>query len=305
MIHMLSDNMEITVVSGFLGAGKTTFIQEFIKQNQNSTDRKFAVLVNEFGDVPVDGDVLRKEGLEIIELPSGCICCSLRMSLPDTVDRIFHEINPDILLIEPSGIATPNSVIDAIKNCKNVEKYIIKPLICVVDASVFNELIDDFGEFYVKQIASADVVLINKIDLVDNYEIEKTERKIREINPSALTVRTSYCRFIPEGGELSNRSEKSDPDLDIFLEAVSISPVRDFTHNELKTVLQDAVNGKFGKVLRAKGFVRCEGMHLFQISGKNYRIEMWDENEKIGVTTKAVFIGNSLNKESLREVFGR
>ena len=296
--------MEIIVVSGFLGAGKTTFIQKFVKKHQNYENRKFAILINEFGDIGVDGDILKNNGLEIIELPSGCICCSLRMSLPETIDRIFQEIKPDVLLIEPSGIATPYSVIEAIKNSKHAEKYRIKPLICVVDASAFQEMIGDFGKFYGEQIEAADVLLINKIDLVDDAELDKIEKRVQEINPSALTVRTSYCRTIPEVKEAAHKASGSGSDLDVFLETISISPVRHMSKNELEYAIQNVIEGRFGEVIRAKGFVNSDHMYLFQIFGKNYEIRIMKNGESGDVLPKAVFIGHNLDSENLRKLFG-
>ncbi len=295
--------MDIMVVSGFLGAGKTTFILEFIK-HQREANKKFAILINEFGDLPIDGDIVRKEGLEVIELPSGCICCSLRASLPETIDEIFEKIRPDVLLIEPSGLATPLNVLDAIKNSRYLDKITVKPVLCIVDASAFQDFVDDFGKFYLDQIRTADIILINKIDTVSNDEINKIEEQIKEINPNAIVVRTYYCRFIPENGEHTFKSQSEETEL--IMESLSIIPKRNFRISEIEDFLNKVIEGKFGKIIRAKGFVECDGMYSFQISGKTYDLIKIDEKfdvEDVKITPKAVFIGSGLKVNQIKSFF--
>ena len=328
-----TDNiMDITIVSGFLGAGKTTFILEFIKRYSGDGGKRVAVLVNEFGSLSIDGEVIRKgdlEVLEVVELPSGCICCSLRASLPEAIDMIYESVKPDVLLIEPSGIATPANVLSAIKRCKHADKYIIRPVIGIVDATVFQEFVDDFGEFYREQIENAEVLLINKTDLVSDEELDEIEKRVREINPQALVVRTRYCRFTPEGGEHSgmeceNHGEHEsvhESSYELPLESISIVPKRRFSEEELEEVLKRLVNGEFGEVIRAKGFVECDGsgggLCMFQVAGREYEIVEWrsdDSSRDLHETgspdpspeasPKAVFMGSGLKAEELKRVFG-
>lgn len=296
--------MEVIVVSGFLGAGKTTFILEYAKE-QGERGKKIAILVNEFGDLSIDGDVIRRGGLEVIELPSGCICCSLRASLPETIDTIYEQFKPDVLLIEPSGIATPENVISGVKNSRHAEKYRIMPLICIVDASSFNELIDDFGRFYREQIETADVILINKVDIVKDEEVDKIESQIKKINPYAMILRTVYSKIAAEDWVEHKRAEKKEVDVsEIFLDYISLIPKRKFSREKLEKVLEEIAEGKYGKVIRAKGFVECDGICIFQLSGKNYEIAKLDSKEEEEAELKAVFIGKEMLAEKLRELFG-
>ena len=295
--------MEVIVVSGFLGAGKTTFILEYAKE-QGERGKKIAILVNEFGDLSIDGDVIRRGGLEVIELPSGCICCSLRASLPETIDTIYEQFKPDVLLIEPSGIATPENVISGVKNSRHAEKYRIMPLICIVDASSFNELIDDFGRFYREQIETADVILINKVDIVKDEEVDKIESQIKKINPYAMILRTVYSKIAAEDWVEHKRAEKKEVDVsEIFLDYISLIPKRKFSREKLEKVLEEIAEGKYGKVIRAKGFVECDGICIFQLSGKNYEIAKLDSKEEEEAELKAVFIGKEMLAEKLRELF--
>jgi len=295
--------MEIIVVSGFLGAGKTTFILEYAKE-QSERGKRIAILVNEFGDLSIDGDVIRRGGLEVVELPSGCICCSLRASLPETIDTIFEQFKPDVLLIEPSGIATPENVISGVKNSKHAERYRIMPLICIVDASSFNELIDDFGRFYREQIEAADVVLINKVDMVKDEEVDKIESHIRKINPYAMILKTVYSKITAEDWVQHKKAWKKEVKTsEIFLDYLSLIPKRKFRREELEKVLEDIADGRYGKVVRAKGFVESDGICMFQLSGRNYEIVKLNSKEGEKVELKAVFIGKEMLTEKLREMF--
>ena len=309
--------MDIIVVSGFLGAGKTTFILEFIKEYAENEGKRVAVLVNEFGELSIDGEVIRKgnleidEVVEIVELPSGCICCSLRASLPEAIDLIYESVKPDVLLIEPSGIATPANVLAAIKRCRHAGKYTIRPLIGIVDATVFQDFVDDFGEFYRNQVETADVLLVNKSDLVNDEELDEVERKVREVNPNALVVRTRFCRFIPEGCEHSAEVEYEESGPEIPLESLSAVPERKFRREELEEFLKKLVNGEFGRIIRAKGFVECDGLCMFQVAGGRYEIVEWmgggkgkQEVRNPEPTPRAVFVGKELKVEELKRVFG-
>ncbi len=292
--------MDILIVSGFLGAGKTTFILEFVRQYEKKDKKKIAVIVNEFGDLSIDGDIIRKDGFDVIELPSGCICCSLRASLPEAVDMIFEKIKPEVLLIEPSGIATPSNILDAIKSCRHVREYRIKPVICIVDASSFHDFFGDFGKFYIDQIKTADMILINKIDLVESEKVDEIERELMRINYHAIVLRSEYCKNIAENvGERLETDYKSS-ESELILESTSFIPQKKFTADELERIIRDIAGGKFGNVIRGKGFVECDGLCMFQISGENFEIKKIEESVK----PKAVFIGDRLKTEKIKRLFG-
>ncbi len=284
--------MEILIVTGFFGAGKTSFIQQYLKKS----GEKVAILVNEFGDISIDGEIIKKGDLEIVELPGGCVCCTLRASIPDTVDRIHEDFAPDLLIIEPSGVATPGNVLSAIENCRYRRNYRIRPVICLVDAVSFMDYLEEFGKFYVDQIQTADIILVNKTDLADKYRLDKIERELEKINPEALTVRTIYGRFHPPEGEHKHMSE--DIDFDIHFDSVSVNPEKRFTLDELESVLDRIVSGEFGRIIRGKGFVKCETYYKFQISGNEYELERWTET-----TPRAVFIGSDLDPENIVNLF--
>ena len=134
--------MKATVVCGVLGAGKTTFLQNALRNNTE----KVAVLVNDFGDAGIDGEILSSGGIETIQLPSGCVCCTLRADLVSAVRQIGQRIAPKHLLIEPSGVATPSAVLEALATCDVAPVTVVG----IVDATDFVKLYEAqiYGQFF-------------------------------------------------------------------------------------------------------------------------------------------------------------
>ena len=181
--------MKTTVVCGLLGSGKTTFIRNFV----TGSSEKTVVLVNDFGKTGIDGEIFSAGGIESVELPSGCVCCTLKFDLITTIHRIVKQFSPGHLLIEPSGVASPSGVLEAL------ESVGIGPasVIGIVDATEFTELYDSgmYGSFFQDQIVNSDVILVNKTDLADESAIAAAERLIGSINPRAIQFRTVNARI--------------------------------------------------------------------------------------------------------------
>jgi G3E family GTPase len=164
--------MKTTVVCGLLGSGKTTFIRGFVRGASGKT----VVLVNDFGAAGIDGEVFSADGIRSVELPSGCVCCTLRFDLITTVRKIVREFSPDHLVIEPSGVASPSGVLEALEGA-GIDRT---DVIGNVDATEFTGLYDSgmYGRFFKDQIALADVVLVNKTDLADEGTIVEVINRI-------------------------------------------------------------------------------------------------------------------------------
>lgn len=168
--------MKTTIVCGVLGAGKTTFLNNILKHDRGKT----VVLVNDFGSAGIDGEILSVGGIDTIELPSGCVCCTLRFDLITTITKIKEQISPDNLFIEPSGVASPSGVIDVLDTLG------IGPVtvVGIVDATEFLEAYetDMYGWFFKNQVTQSDIVLVNKTDLVDELKTEKIIGVIEMLN---------------------------------------------------------------------------------------------------------------------------
>lgn len=208
--------MKTTVVCGLLGAGKTTFIRNFVTGRTEKT----VVLVNDFGITGIDGEIFSADGIESVELPSGCVCCTLKFYLITTIQRIVKQFSPEHLLIEPSGVASPSGVLEAIESAGIGTASVIG----IVDVTEFTELYGSgmYGSFFEDQIVNSDVILMNKIDLANEHLIAETERMISSINPRAILFRTRNAKIdAPLSVEPRVRSLK--PDTALFISRPSPS----------------------------------------------------------------------------------
>src|SRR5208337_4959588 len=175
--------MKTTIVSGLLGAEKTTFIQNLLRDGRE----KAVVLVNDFGKTGIDGEIFSVNGIEAIELPSGCVCCTLKGELIAAVQKIVSIFAPEHFLIEPSGIASASAVLEAL----SLLGITLVTVIGIVDVTEFIDLheAEMYGRFFQDQVVNSDIILINKTDLADEEKITKTLTLIEEINPRAITFR--------------------------------------------------------------------------------------------------------------------
>ncbi len=178
--------MKVLVIGGFLGSGKTTTILRLGRDFSNA-GKKVAIIVNEIGEVGIDGDVISKYGLDTTELTSGCICCSLKVSMKTTITLLNRDYKPDILLIEPTGIAFPN-VIKSDINLMNLKDTTVQPLVTLIDGSRFKQLMKEVKQFALRQIIDAEVLGINKLDMVEKIQIPILEASVQQLNPKAKVV---------------------------------------------------------------------------------------------------------------------
>ena len=190
---MNQQKIPVTIITGFLGSGKTTLLNNIIKQ---FTDKKFAIIENECGDVGIDGDLIIGKNETIFELNNGCICCSLQDGFVNTINQLLnspHQFNH--LLIETTGIANPDSVINTFIATEEIQmKFAIDSLVCVVDAVNIEDFINEQPEVR-KQLALADITLINKADSVQETYLQSVHQLIAEINPMSRFYNVSYSNI--------------------------------------------------------------------------------------------------------------
>jgi len=182
--------VQVIVVGGFLGSGKTTTI---INMGKYLAERgkKIAIIVNEIGEVGIDGDVIDRYGFDTKEITSGCICCSLKVGLRTTVTLLAKEYKPDILMIEPTGIAFPNLIKKEIELMNLGDTVEISPLVTLIDGSRFKHLMKEVKEFSMRQIIDAEILGINKVDLIEPIRIPILEASVQQLNPKAKVVQLS------------------------------------------------------------------------------------------------------------------
>ncbi len=179
--------MDVVVVGGFLGSGKTTTVINMGKYLAEK-GKRVAIIVNEIGEIGIDGDVIKKFGFDTKEITSGCICCTLKVGLRVTVNELMKEYKPEILMIEPTGIAFPNVIKNEFKLMNLGEDVKVAPLVTLIDGSRFKYLMKEIKDFAMRQIIDAEILGINKVDLIDTLQIPILEVSVQQLNPEANVV---------------------------------------------------------------------------------------------------------------------
>ena len=178
---------KIDIVSGFLGAGKTTFIKRVLEIVKNE---KTVLIENEFGEVGIDGGFLEDSGIEIKEMNSGCICCSLVGDFTSSLKEILEKYEPQRVIIEPSGVGKLSDVMKAVELVESKLKIEPGKSVTVVDASKCKMYAKNFGEFFNNQIQYADIIVLSRTDIADEKKQAKAVEIVREINPTAKIITT-------------------------------------------------------------------------------------------------------------------
>lgn len=196
---------KIDIVSGFLGAGKTTLIKKLLKEKLGT--EKVVVIENEFGEIGIDSGILRDFGIEIKEMNSGCICCSLIGNFSDALEEVLRKFSPDRIIIEPSGVGKLSGVIAACGKVKDAVK--INMCIAVVDAVKYRIYVNNFGDFFEDQIKNAKTIVLSRTQLMNPDKLTAVVRDIRRINSKANIVTTEWEKL---SGEAIVRAAEQDSD---------------------------------------------------------------------------------------------
>ena len=207
---------KIDIISGFLGAGKTTLIQKLLKEALKG--EKVVLIENEFGEIGIDGGFLKDAGIEVTEMNSGCICCSLVGDFGSALKEVVTQYNPDRIIIEPSGVGKLSDVIKAVQGVAEDVELDLNSFVTVADAKKCKMYMKNFGEFFNNQIENAGTVVLSRTDITDTAKIQKDVEMIREKNPKAAIVTTPLAEL--GGSQLLEIIEKRDTMLDDLLEEV-------------------------------------------------------------------------------------
>ncbi len=197
---------KIDVVSGFLGAGKTTLIKKLLKEALDGS--KTVLIENEFGEIGIDGGFLKESGIEIKEMNSGCICCSLVGDFGSSLKEVIETYAPERILIEPSGVGKLSDVLKAVENVAADLDVQVNSAVAVVDASKAKMYIKNFGEFFINQIAFAGTVILSRTDKVSQEKLNECAALVREHNDKATIITTSLDQL--EGKAVLETIEGAD-----------------------------------------------------------------------------------------------
>jgi G3E family GTPase len=187
--------MKIIQIAGFLGSGKTSTLIAISKIMDSKLRKRVAFIVNEIGDAPVDAKVLEDYGFKVSSLGGGCVCCEIIVNLKQTLEALQRTMDPDIVLIEPTGVAVPDMIKEGLS--ANKSKWLeVGPAIVLYDPLMDDEMLSGSPQdnFIARQIASADLVAVSKVDAVNEERIVQCERRARELNALAPVIRVSALR---------------------------------------------------------------------------------------------------------------
>ena len=307
------NELPVTLLAGFLGSGKTTLLNYILKQNHG---KRIAIIENEFGEIGIDSEFVIGADDDIFEMSNGCICCSIRGDLIETLNRLLERQQKfDYILIESTGLASSGPIAQAFLIEDEISKSLfLDGIVTLVDAKHISKNLNE-QEVVWEQVAFANVILLNKADLVTKPEMEKLEKQIRQINPTAKVCKTTNAvidldKILNIGGfDLNNTLETITFDTHQHetgetISSVSLSFPGHVDPDRLNLWLQMLLIQEGMNVFRAKGILNVEGSserYLFQSVYMMFEGRFdkpWGSNSPLN---KLVFIGQNLNSQRLEE----
>ena len=331
---------KIDIISGFLGAGKTTLIKRLLATHLH--DEKVILIENEFGEIGIDAGFLKETKVEIKELNQGCICCSLQGDFATALTEIKTKYNPTRIIIEPSGVGKLSDIVKAVVDA-NLSDVKLNALVCVCDANKAKMYLKNFGEFYVDQVAHAKTIFLSRTDVATEAKMQECLEIVREINDKAIIV-TTPINELSDGTLIDSYEAKNDDfeaklleevkhmhhhhhddeececghhhhddeececghhhhdhDADEVFTSYGFETTHKYSHDELEAILHELSFGeKYGFILRSKGIVAG-------IDGW-YHFDMVPEETNVrhgeaASVGKICVIGSKLNKEEIKKLF--
>lgn len=306
---MKKNKIPVTIITGFLGAGKTTLLNRMITQY---SDKKFAIIENEFGDIPIDQELVVNAKDGIFEMSNGCICCSLNVELGELLHKLMgEEYDFDHLIIETTGIAEPDGIASAFVGGNKASIFYLDGTICLADAHDIMKNLQERGEAH-KQVSFADLIVLNKIDLVTEELLAEVKEQIKKYNSDAPIIESSY-------GEISHDILNLNAYDGNKLENKLLNPHHHHHHDELaahsfdfkEPLLADKFEHWINMLLFLSGYQIYRIKGILNIEGETHKIILQSvrSNSKIEIgslwldgefrKSKIVFIGNNIKKEPL------
>ncbi|GAB6169363.1 GTP-binding protein [Clostridium carnis] len=315
--------IKIDVFSGFLGAGKTVLIKKLLKEN--FYNENIVIIENEFGEVSIDGTILKESNINVKEINAGCICCSVTGDFNNSIKEVIEKYHPQRILIEPSGVAKLSEILDICKNHELKDNIYINMVITVIDISRFSMYITNFNDFYKNQIINAKTILLTRTENLSHNELLEMTKKVKEINSKAPIITTNLD--ILNANQIINIAEKPSENLLIksfslakgvngklliksknkstaneTFESFSIESPKIFSKEVLISLL-DKFNdsNSYGTILRAKGIVKTDEKDWVQFDYLPKEITL--NKTSPDYTSRICIIGTNLNKIDLNNLF--
>ena len=300
--------IKVDVISGFLGSGKTTLVKKLLRVHQKE---KVVLIENEFGDIGIDGDLMEREGFEVFEISSGCICCIMQKDFVQMLARIIEEFHPERIIIEPTGISILSEIIDILRNPEFASHLQINSLVTVVDSVNYLQQCEVFGEFFEDQITNASVLTLSKSQLVDGETIAKIMISLKDFNQDAEIISKPWDVL---GQEEFEHLLDAQGDLDFSdilhtdykpcseneFEALALKTSRAFSQEELERCLSLLSQPQYGQVLRGKGFLKSpQGFLDFSYTNGQFMVSA----SKFKSSGKLCLIGKNLKEKDIKDLF--
>lgn len=311
--------VKVDVFSGFLGAGKTRLIKKLIEENYY--DEQIAIIENEFGEVSIDGEILRKTNTRVTEINSGCICCQVSGDFKKSLLEVVENYDVNRLIIEPTGIAKLTDLKKTFQESELVDLFEVDRLITVVDCEKFSVYLKNFRNFYIDQIKAANLVILSRVQNIDSSQLSKVKNEIKKINDSLLIIdkiwdyahakelikeikvesNTLSNKLSPKGLFKSNKGAVLVKDETSNFQTFAVTINRTISKEELINKFKFISNSDdYGQVIRAKGIVNMNNkMGQFDFTLSDFSIE---EINYVGEGVIS-FIGLNLNKNEISKFF--
>lgn len=302
----------IDIISGFLGAGKTTLIKKML--NEGVLGEQVAIIENEFGEVGIDGTLLQETGIAVREINAGCICCSLQGDFREAMEELCDRFQPGRIIIEPSGVGKLSDVLKTADSFVQTKGGQIGMQVAVVDISNYDLYLQNFGEFYEDQIKCAATIIFSRTQFCDNKTLVQISENVRKINEKAAIITTPWEKLTaqdilavaenrtPEPTNILPMAEHHHHHSSSQFDVWNLETPRLFTEAKLQQILKRFEHeDKWGTVLRSKGIVPAgEGdwLHFDYVPG-----EIITRNTSAAPTGKICVIGKNLNMNALNNLF--
>ncbi len=300
--------IKIDIISGFLGSGKTTLVKKLLQVHQNE---KVVLIENEFGDIGIDGELVERDGFEVFEISSGCICCIMQKDFVHLLNRIVKEFQPERIIIEPTGISILSEIIDILRKPEFATLFQINSLVTVVDSVNYLKQFEVFGEFFEDQISNASVLILSKSQCVDSQTLAKISKSLRELNQDAEIINKNWDVLTPEElKELLDMQANLDlsdilhtdfkPCSENEFDALALKTSRSYSQEELEQILSLLSQPQYGQVLRGKGFLKSsQGFWDFSYTNGQFTVT----ESKFKSSSKLCLIGKNLREQEIRDLF--
>ena len=307
--------MKVDIISGFLGAGKTTLIKKLLDTLVKK--EKIAIVENEYGEVGIDGALFKDRKIEVKEINSGCICCTIKGDFKQNILDIMSNYRPDRIIIEPSGVADFSQVLQSI-NESNIDGLRINMKITMVDAQNIDMYLRNFGDFYKSQLINANTIILTRVEKLSNKEIIEVCNKIRKVNKKATLITTELDNLSAERiiqvsekkveNLIENNSIKRPTGIGVkrsiasdMFENWGVETPKSFEYLEILKILNSFNENKYGEVLRAKGIVKSKEDSWIKFDFVPNDISIVDY--KSDYTGRVCIIGRNLKRESIEKLF--